>query len=244
MIDLRPLCRGTLRARPASSGADIGAALALRARVFRAGAPDEDILDRHALHVLIEPRGGGPAAGCLRLIPAQPGGAGHGYAGRFYDLAGIDALDTPTLEVGRVCLAPEWRGTADALRLVFAVLTRAARQAGAGLLFGCASLAGADPARHRAALSRLAAAHLAPAHLAAPARAGAATVLVRRAAPPARSAAAGALPPLLRGYMAMGGMVGHHAVIDRDLDTVHVLAMLAPAALPQGRRRVLEAEAG
>ena len=242
MIELPALCRGALRARLAATGADIDAALGLRARLFRDGTTDRDAFDRRALHVLIEQQAGGRITGCLRLIPAPPGAAGQGYAGQFYDLSAIEALGVPTLEVGRLCLAPGARGTPDALRLVFAVLARAAGAGRAGLLFGCASLAGADPARHDAALSRLAASCLAPAHLAAPARGPGAIRLMRRA--PDGAASAGALPPLLRGYMAMGAMVGHEAVIDRDLDTVHVLAMLAPAALPDGRRRVLEAEAG
>ena len=30
------------------------------------------------------------------------------------------------------------------------------------------------------------------------------------------------MPPLLRGYLSLGGWVSDHAVIDEDLDTLHV----------------------
>jgi putative hemolysin len=47
------------------------------------------------------------------------------------------------------------------------------------------------------------------------------------------------MPPLLRTYLMMGGWVSDHAVIDRDLGTLHVFTGLEIAAVPAGRARLL-----
>ena len=45
------------------------------------------------------------------------------------------------------------------------------------------------------------------------------------------------MPPLLRSYLAMGGWVSDHAVVDRDLDTLHVFTGLEIGAIPPARAR-------
>jgi putative hemolysin len=47
------------------------------------------------------------------------------------------------------------------------------------------------------------------------------------------------MPPLLRSYLAMGGWVSDHAVVDRDLNTLHVFTGLEIRALPEARARLL-----
>ncbi|MEZ5687014.1 MAG: ornithine-acyl-ACP acyltransferase, partial [Paracoccaceae bacterium] len=47
--------------------------------------------------------------------------------------------------------------------------------------------------------------------------------------------------PLLRSYLTMGGMVSDHAVIDRDLGTVHVFTMLDTTRIPPARLQALRA---
>lgn len=243
MFDLPPLTRGALRARIARTPADRAEALALRGRVFRGGGNDRDEFDAGATHLLIEHAGRLRPIGCLRVMATPPGRARDSYSGRVYDLTALDRLAAPGLEVGRLCLAPEARAGPDALRLAFAILARAALSSGARVLFGCASFPGADPDRHLATLRGLRR-HVAPTHLLPGPRA---REVLHFAVPRPGEATGGArpasLPPLLRGYLAMGGRIGGHAVIDRDLDTTHVLTMLEPSALPAGRRRVLEAEA-
>jgi L-ornithine Nalpha-acyltransferase len=52
------------------------------------------------------------------------------------------------------------------------------------------------------------------------------------------------MPPLLRSYLAMGGWVSDHAVVDRDLNTLHVFTGLEIRAIPEARaRRLLRAVA-
>ena len=52
-----------------------------------------------------------------------------------------------------------------------------------------------------------------------------------------------AMPPLLRSYLAMGGWVSDHAVVDRDLATLHVFTGLEVGSVPPARRRLLRAVA-
>jgi phytoene dehydrogenase-like protein len=51
------------------------------------------------------------------------------------------------------------------------------------------------------------------------------------------------MPPLLRSYLAMGGWVSDHAVVDRDLGTLHVCTGVEIAAIPPSRARLLRADA-
>jgi L-ornithine Nalpha-acyltransferase len=56
--------------------------------------------------------------------------------------------------------------------------------------------------------------------------------------------AALSMPPLLRTYLAMGGWVSDHAVVDRALNTLHVFTALEIAAIPPARARALRLIAG
>jgi putative hemolysin len=49
------------------------------------------------------------------------------------------------------------------------------------------------------------------------------------------------MPPLLRSYLAMGGRVSDHAVVDHRLDTLHVFTGLEVARISPGRKRLLRA---
>jgi len=44
---------------------------------------------------------------------------------------------------------------------------------------------------------------------------------------------------LLRSYLAMGGWVSDHAVIDAQMDTLHVLTAVEIATIPPARARIL-----
>ncbi len=49
------------------------------------------------------------------------------------------------------------------------------------------------------------------------------------------------MPPLLRSYLAMGGRVSDHAVIDAQMNTLHVFTGLEIAVIPPRRKRLLRA---
>ncbi len=51
------------------------------------------------------------------------------------------------------------------------------------------------------------------------------------------------MPPLLRSYLLMGGWVSDHAVVDRQMNTLHVFTGLEISAIPAARKRLLRAVA-
>jgi putative hemolysin len=235
---------GRLRARFARGAGDVARAQALRFRRFRAGAggpgSDRDAFDDGASHLLVEEAATGRLAACCRLRAFADGaGLGASYAAQFYGLARLARHPGPLIEIGRFCVA---EGPADpaVLRVAWGALAAAATARGAEVLFGCTSFAGTDPAVYRDAFALLRARHLGPARWRPSARAP--TAVRFPSDPPADPlAAARAIPPLLRAYLAMGGWVGDHAVVDRDLGTLHVFTALEVRVVPEARRRALRA---
>ncbi|MFW8636166.1 GNAT family N-acyltransferase [Cribrihabitans pelagius] len=236
--------KGRLRARLACGAADLAAAEALRLRCFGSRAAGLDRYDEICSHVLIEDLDGRLLC-CFRLLLLESGaGVARSYSAQNYDLGALQGYAAPMAEIGRFCIDPAQRD-ADILRLAWGALALLVDRAGAGLLFGCASFAGTDPAEYSAAFAWLRRRHLAPPrwrpgekaaelhHFAAAAGAG-----------PDTAEALRRLPPLLRSYLAMGGWVSDHAVVDRQMNTLHVFTGLEIAAIPAARKRLLRAAAG
>lgn len=236
--------KGRYRARMARGSAGLSAAQDLRGRAFGLQGPDADDFDALCGHVLIEERDGGALAGCCRVLPLENGAAAAGsYSAQFYGLEGLGSIEAPVIELGRFCTAP---GAADPdiLRLAWGYLALVAERLGAGLLFGCSSFPGTEPERHRGALAELAARHLAPRRWRPGVKARDVVQLPRAGEGHDRLRALKAMPPLLRGYLSMGGRVSDHAVVDRQMNTLHVFTGLEVAAVPAGRRQLLRAVAG
>lgn len=231
-LALDSLTKGRLSVRLAQGGAEVEAAIDLRRRCFRSlrGLPPEaegDVFDALSEHLLIQ-EGDATLATCrLRLLGAKD--LGGSYTGQFYDLSALSPL--PALELGRFCQAPEVADP-DPLRLTFAALTRLVDASGAGLLLGCSSFEGSDFAPHLSALAPWR--H----RLRTDTPACAAETLSLRHAPTGSHAP---LPPLLRHYLALGAELSDHAVVDRALNTCHVLTVLQVAAIPAARARALRA---
>lgn len=216
------------------------AALALRAEVFRCGGDDADAFDDRCLHGVVENDAAGRVLACFRVMPLASGEEIDGcYAAQYYALDRLKRLEAPLLELGRFCVAPGV-GDPDVLRLAWGRLTRAVEDHGAAMLFGCSSLPGTDAPRHGGVLGFLGAHHAAPADRALGVKAPE-TVRLDRFGTGDHREALRAMPPLLRTYLAMGGWVSDHAVIDRDLGTIHVFTGLEVAAVPASRVRSLRA---
>ena len=52
------------------------------------------------------------------------------------------------------------------------------------------------------------------------------------------------MPPLLKTYLMMGGWVSDHAVVDPDLNTMHVFTGVEIKSIPPARKKLLRAVAG
>ena len=236
-------------ARLAEGPGDVERAQALRHLCFRAARGDAAAAGREAdrfddlcQHVLIEDRAGRLWGGFRALI-LPPEEMAQSYSAQFYDLTPLanragPVPKGPVLELGRFCTHPEARHP-DLLRLALAAITQMVEGAGVTLMFGCSSFAGADPARHAEALAYLRHHHRAPPGAGPGRGAGEVVALPDLPFDPARAEAG--LPPLLRSYLGLGGWVSDHAVIDRDLDTLHVLTAVEVAGIPPARARALRA---
>ena len=243
-----PMRKGIYQARLAAGAADLARAQRLRQQVFRGGSAggDADPFDAICRHVLVEEVATGTLVCCYRLLPLSAGSdIGQSYAAQFYDVTALGTFDAPMIEIGRFCSDPTRRDP-DILRLAWAMLTRMVDDGGIGMLFGCSSFRGTDAAPYRDAFALLAHRHIAPKRwfprVKAPAVVRFAEGLKARA--PDLAAAMRAMPPLLRTYLAMGGWVSDHAVVDRDLNTLHVFTGLEITAIPPARARLLRAVAG
>ena len=234
--------RGRHRVREALEPQDIAAAQALRHLCFH-GTPgrDADRFDAVCRHVLIEEARTGTLVGCFRLMALGSGGdIAHSYSAQYYDLGALARFPAPMVELGRFCIHPDHHDP-DILRLAWAGLTRLVDDRKAGLLFGCSSFKGTEPAPYLDAFAALGAGHLAPARwgpgVKAPEVFRFARALAGHTPDPRRAALT--MPPLLRSYLAMGGWVSDHAVVDAAMNTLHVFTGLEIGAIPPARARSL-----
>ena len=239
------LAKGRYRARIAESADDIRAAQELRYRAFLGEAPggiDRDQFDDLCTHFLVEDSHGGELVCCFRILPLKGGGdIGQSYSAQFYELSALQAFDGPMVEMGRFCIHPDWRDP-DILRVAWGAMTGYVDDHGVEMLFGCSSFAGTDAEAYLDAFAMLKARHLAPRRwlprVKAPQVFRFAARLRRK--PDARKAMS-LMPPLLRTYLMMGGWVSDHAVVDRQMNTLHVFTGLEIRAIPPARKRLLRA---
>jgi len=243
--DMPSLTRGRFCARLARCPADFGAIYALRARAFRTQAPDRDAFDEICAHMLIEDRGTRNTVCCFRILLMETGRQlPRSYASQFYDLSRLQQFPGRMVEMGRFCIDPDHHDP-DILRLAWGALTAFVDQNEVQMLFGCSSFAGTRTADYLDAFALLKSGHLAPQHwspgVKAPDVFRYAARLRRR---PDTRKAMRAMPPLLKTYLIMGGWVSDHAVVDHQMDTLHVFTGVEICAIPDARKRLLRAVAG
>ena len=238
------LTKGRYVARFADTKADIQAAQSLRHQAFfgRVGI-DCDRFDGVCQHLLIEERKSGALVACCRVLPIKADQIRHSYSAQYYELSALESFGGAMLELGRFCVRPGAENP-DILRIAWGALTTYVDENNIEMLFGCSSFAGTDEARYLDAFAMLKEHHLAPKRwlpkVKAPQVFRFASRLRRK--PDAKRAMLG-MPPLLRTYLLMGGWVSDHAVVDRQMGTLHVFTGLEIAAIPPARKRLLRAAA-
>jgi putative hemolysin len=252
---------GNLGLRVAETAAEIDAAQALRFRVFydemgaRADAAtsaarrDSDEFDAVADHLLVldHDLGNGPEAvvGTYRLIrrPAAER-LGRFYSAAEYDIAPLLAFPGDVLELGRSCVAGAYR-TRGTLQLLWRGIAAFVFRHRIDLMFGCASLPGTDLDALAGRLSYLHANHLAPPALRPRALPDRYVAMDRLpVAEIDMRAAMAALPPLVKGYLRLGGFVGDGAVIDAQFNTTDVCIVVKTDLVTDKYYRHYERTAG
>jgi putative hemolysin len=239
------LRRGRYTVSCAEDPDEIARAQALRALCFDIRAPDRDEWDGRCRHFLVTDLSHDRLVGVFRTLLLTPGEAAEAsYAARFYDLAALTAFPGPILELGRFCVHP---GVADpdVLRIAWGALARMVDDTDARLLMGCSSFPGLEAAPYRDCFALLRARHLAPARWAPRPRAPE----IHRFAADTQSpfdpaTGVSRMPSLLRSYLTMGGWVSDHAVVDREMNTLHVFTGVEIDAIPPARKALLRRIAG
>lgn len=230
---------GCLRIRLAESNGEVDASLALRYRVFcdemgvkptaemAVKEREFDSFDAYCDHLLVfdETRGQGldSVVGTYRLMRRESAErCGQFYSADEFDISSLIEYDGGILEVGRSCVDRDYR-TGSTMQLLWRGIAAYIFHYNIDILFGCASLPGVEPSRLVMPLSYLYHHHLAP-------------VSVRARARPERYVpmdilnpeeisnrdALRALPPLIKGYLRLGGFVGDGAVVDKEFGTTDV----------------------
>lgn len=229
--------------RFAESPEDVLAAQALRGRVFRHGRADIDGFDESCLHVLVEDQATARLVCTFRILPFESGAEiNHSYAAQFYELSALKGYKGKLVEMGRFCCDPH-SNNPDILRAAWGAMTRYVDAHNVKMLFGCSSFHGVGAEKHMEAFALLKARHLAPRKYLPQIKAPKVFRFGRLMRAPNLRAAHRAMPPLLRTYLLMGGWTSDHAVVDKDLDTLHVFTGLEIGAIPAMRKRLLRAEA-
>lgn len=238
-----PVRMAGLEARLAECEAEIAAAQALRYRVFydemgaipsvdrRAARRDRDDFDAVCDHILVIDRERGDlpcgVVGTYRLL-CRSAALEHGgfYTANEFDISDLLAHDGEIMELGRSCVDPAYRDR-PTMQLLWRAIAAYVFHHRIELMFGCASFPDPEPMALALPLSYLFYAHLAPPLLRPRARAG--HYVDMRLMPEAeidRRRALGALPPLLKGYLRLGGFVGDGAVVDRQFNTTDVCVVV------------------
>ncbi len=234
---------GHLGVRIAATEAERDAAQALRYRIFygELGAtPDDracrlqrdvDMFDDVADHLLVIDHAVSSGAkgiiGTYRLVQNEAAARlGRFYTSDEYDISTITGFPGRLLELGRSCIDRGYRGRA-AMQLLWRGIAAYVFLHRIDVMFGCASLPGTEPDRLDAELTYLYHNHLAPPALrlrAVPGR----YVEMRRIDPASfdHRRVQQSLPPLIKGYLRLGGFIGDGAVVDRQFNTTDVAVVV------------------
>ena len=234
---------GNLGVRIATTEAELDAAQALRYSVFynemgavpsdeaRRTGRDSDQYDAVADHLLVVDHAIGPGpegvVATYRLIRQSAAARiGRFYSADEYDISPMLAFPGEVLELGRSCVHQHYRSR-SAMQLLWRGIAAYVFLHRIDVMFGCASLPGTDPDAIATELTYLYYNHLAPPAIrprALPDR----YVDMRRLDPatlnPRRALAE--LPPLIKGYLRLGGFVGDGAVIDPQFNTTDVAVVV------------------
>lgn len=256
--DWFPVLRaGDLAVRLASSPADVIAVQELRYRIFyeeldaRPNAEmvrlkrDFDAFDDVCDHLLViddSVSGNGAVVGNYRLLR---GSVAHSYGSFYtageYDIEKLEAYPGEKLELGRSCVAEGHRNR-PTMQLLWRGIAHYIFHWNVTLMFGCGSLPGTDITRLANQLSYLYHYHLAPPAIRPRAlpflHVPMETLPLEHIDPKVE------LPPLIKGYLRLGGFVGDGAVVDRQFNTTDVCIVVPTELITERYLKHYERAAG
>lgn len=256
------LAFGNIAVRLARDEADIARAQAIRYHIFyeefnatptdavKAAKRDFDEFDPHADHlVVIDKTIADPdkaVVGTYRMLREEAAQkAGRFYTSDEFDISKLTSNYSGLLEMGRSCVLPEYR-TKAVLQLLWQGIAEYVAYHNVKFLFGCASFQGTDPQQHAQALSMLYHYHLAPEDFRPKALPDVyqSMQLVDKPEEINTREVIRDLPPLVKGYLRIGGVVGDGAFIDYNFGTTDVCVVLNTATMTESYQKHYERKTG
>jgi putative hemolysin len=242
-IDYTPFSSGTLpslvsgqmEVRLATTPQEVEDIQALRYKVFydECGAipgadartlnRDFDPIDKYCDHLLVIDHNKGDIVGTYRFL-RRNGARAYGayYTASEFEIEKLLRIEGEIMELGRSCVHKDYRSRST-MQLLWRGVGAYAEHHNVKALFGCASFQGTDIDDYRHALAYLYHNHLAPENI----RTRALERLYQDMdLMPANQVdtkrAIRLLPPLIKGYIRLGGFIGEGAVIDEQFNTIDV----------------------
>lgn len=216
--------------RFAKTDAEIIATQKLRYRIFAGelGAQidggheglDTDQYDAHCQHLMVLDNSTGEVIACTRILTEEAAEATGGfYSASEFDLEMIESLPGRVLEIGRTCVAAEYRGGA-AIATLWQGIAEYITRSGYDYMFGCASIGLEDGgATAHQILDTIRAKSMSPISQ---------RVRPYYGLPLADKKPEGPvkMPPLLKAYVSLGAKACGEAYWDRDFNCADVFMLL------------------
>jgi len=238
------ITEANLDIRLAQTAEEVIQAQRLRYRVFYEGMGavpdlsiaqtgiDEDKFDEYCDHLLVidkqrQKDGLNYVVGTYRLLRRSIARLNDGFysAGEF-DLSRLDNYEGEIVELGRSCVDEKYRGKA-VMQLLWRGIAQYVMEHKIGLMFGCASFPGTDTSVMASALSFLAHYNAAPSEWAPQAlneRFVKMKILKKKQFDTKQ--ALREMPPLIKGYLRVGGVIGNGCVIDHQFNSIDVCMLV------------------
>ncbi|MGH8444575.1 MAG: GNAT family N-acetyltransferase [Solimonas sp.] len=181
---------------------------------------DHDQYDPFCRHLMVCEADSGRIVACTRILTDDRApGAGGFYSASEFDLAMIDSLPGRVMEIGRTCVAAEYRSGAVIATLWQGIASYIVNH-NYDYLFGCASIGLEDGgAAAHAILQQIRASHMAPdyQHV---------RPYIPLPAADRRSTEKTRVPPLLKAYLSLGAKACGEAYWDRDFNCADIFMLL------------------
>jgi len=210
---------------------------------------DFDSFDAHCDHLLVfdcgpeaeldddgMPLAGGAGAqvvGTYRVMRRCGAAAAGGfYSSHEYDIAPLLKYPGGILELGRSCVAAGYRNGVT-MTLLWRGIAAYVWHNEIEIMFGCASLPGTDTAAIGPQLGYLHRNHLAPVGMRPKALAERYVEMERELTAKDLRRGFLLLPPLIKGYLRLGGVVGQGAVVDPEFGTTDICMIVETKSVTQ-----------
>ncbi|MGA7159481.1 MAG: GNAT family N-acyltransferase [Bacteroidota bacterium] len=188
---------------------------------------DSDVYDTFCDHLIVKDRHTDNIVGTYRLLRQEKADKSFGfYSENEFDLTRIKSLPGRSLELGRSCVAKEYRSLPVA-NLLWMGIARYAEIHNITTMFGCASLHSSDEDEISQAFAFLQKYHFAPeVYRVFPTRRCAVNMLHSQTPVEKENPIVQKFPPLLKGYLRLGAMVCGEPAYDRQFGTTDFFTLV------------------